>query len=420
MAQTAPDATSVKVAELLGDWKQLKTRRIHAEAEVALCVPDHPWRRRIEKLTREHPRFEEKYERQLARQQRLAEHEKCVDRVMRKSEEVQRRVRYALALDCEMVQTVGDDMALARVSCVDVQGHVVLDVLVLPCDPTFIEDCRTTITGLTKSDLVNKGVSLERARELFALVCCEETLLMGHALDHDLLALKFKHEFVVDTAHLYPVLNDNLLGPNLEALHSLDFLSNRVLRRGMDRESRGGVHDSVEDARNSLDLVKYCLLAGARISVDRPPPIARRGRNRRKALPGTMTGRNDFAKEAAAETFIAGTTEEEQRTQRFFAFELPSSVQVYGIAPAPGLEIERTSALPRAQQPSGIGAKAAPKITAPPSKPRFASAMNTDLYLDHLRTKEATKRVMQGNSRISKLLSKSSVSSKSKRSKLFR
>ncbi|GBG24388.1 Autophagy-related protein 18 [Hondaea fermentalgiana] len=112
-----------------------------------------------------------------------------------------------------MIETTGNDMALARVSVVNVQGRTVLDVFVLPCEPTYIVDCRTAITGLDKHDLVEKGVTVREAQRRFAGLCCPETVLMGHALDHDLLALGFRHDLVIDTSFLFPVLDAALAGP---------------------------------------------------------------------------------------------------------------------------------------------------------------------------------------------------------------
>ncbi len=89
-------------------------------------------------------------------------------------------------------------------------------------------------------------------------------MLIGHSLDSDLKALRFKHDLVIDTAHLFRVLearsapSSELAGdPFAPAplrglrLHSLEYLSSRLLATGTDRDARGGVHDSVEDARKT-------------------------------------------------------------------------------------------------------------------------------------------------------------------------
>lgn len=57
-------------------------------------------------------------------------------------------VERVLAMDCEMIETTEDSMALARVSAVNLLGETVIDILVLPCHWSFVEDCRTFITGI--------------------------------------------------------------------------------------------------------------------------------------------------------------------------------------------------------------------------------------------------------------------------------
>jgi hypothetical protein len=252
-----------RLQALAASWETARARRVHAAAELALSEPGGRLRGALLAATRKHPRWAEAYERGLRRLPALREHERCAKGVGPALEslgalrpEIQARVRLALAVDCEMVETAADSMALARISACDVTGEVVLDELVMPCeDPSFIEDTRQAITGIEKADLVARGIPLEAARTKLAMLCSEDTVLIGHSLDSDLKALGFKHDLVIDTAHLFRVLEarsaplGELAGdpfapapPGGLRLHSLEYLSTRVLATGTDRDARGGVH----------------------------------------------------------------------------------------------------------------------------------------------------------------------------------
>jgi len=341
------------VQEALKSWELAIQKRQHAEAELSLCDPRDPVRAELLRLTREHNLFKDKYEDQLGALEYVTDHPaafKGDDLDQRMIEEQEKRC-LALAFDCEMVETASDDMALARVSAVNVKGETVIDTLVLPCDPTFIVDCRTAITGLSKRELIEKGVSLEEVRRQFASVCCKDTIIMGHALDHDLLALQFKHDVVLDTSFLYPVL-DARLEKEEERTHSLDHLTTRVLARAMDRAKRGGVHDSVEDAINSLDLVKYLVCAGKRIrrlnTIERPwhapplPPRARRFRERGTefGVAGSMQGRQVFASNSYAARISGKNETEIEFAEDYFSVHLISSLDVHDPGRRDRLEAE--------------------------------------------------------------------------------
>lgn len=81
-----------------------------------------------------------------------------------------------------------------------------------------------------------------------------KTILVGHSLNADLAALRLTHPFIVDTALLYP----HPRGPPLKS--SLKYLAQKYLGReiqtGDGSTGPGAGHDSIEDARACLDLVK--------------------------------------------------------------------------------------------------------------------------------------------------------------------
>lgn len=80
-------------------------------------------------------------------------------------------------------------------------------------------------------------MSFETARRIFASVVHSNTVLVGHALEHDIYALKLRHDKIIDTALLYPVID--ITGRiNEDLSHGLDYLTERVLKRQMDRGKR--------------------------------------------------------------------------------------------------------------------------------------------------------------------------------------
>lgn len=75
-----------------------------------------------------------------------------------------------------------------------------------------------------------------------------QTILVGHSLDSDLRALKLTHPFIVDSAIVFP----HVMGPPRK--NGLSWLSKKYLHREIQKGTTG--HDSAEDARAALDLVK--------------------------------------------------------------------------------------------------------------------------------------------------------------------
>lgn len=80
------------------------------------------------------------------------------------------------------------------------------------------------------------------------------TILLGHSLNSDLKALKITHPFIIDTAIIYP----HPRGPPLKS--SLKWLAqkylNREIQKGHGTTGPAAGHDSIEDARTCLDLLK--------------------------------------------------------------------------------------------------------------------------------------------------------------------
>jgi hypothetical protein len=96
--------------------------------------------------------------------------------------------------------------------------------------------------------------TLEDIQKKLLNILHPRTILIGHSLNSDLTALKLTHPFIIDTAVIYP----HPRGPPLKS--SLKWLAqkylNREIQKGHGTTGPGAGHDSIEDARTCLDLVK--------------------------------------------------------------------------------------------------------------------------------------------------------------------
>ncbi|GLI65955.1 hypothetical protein VaNZ11_009636 [Volvox africanus] len=129
-------------------------------------------------------------------------------------------------------------------------GAILMDELVVPELP--ILDYNTRYSGITAKMLEGCTTRLEDVRERFLSLVPSESLLVGHALENDLLALRTCHGRVLDTAILFP----HPKGPPFKS--SLKVLARRFLRRTIQEDS----HDSAVDARTALDLVMLKIKHG--------------------------------------------------------------------------------------------------------------------------------------------------------------
>ncbi|EFQ89963.1 hypothetical protein PTNB73_05592 [Pyrenophora teres f. teres] len=162
--------------------------------------------------------------------------------------------RHIISVDCEMCKAENDQLVLTRISLLNWDGSVALDKLVKP-DVT-IKDYLTQWSGITAAMLQHVTTTLaDIQKELLELIT-PRTILVGHSLNSDLNALKLTHPFLIDTGILYP----HPRGPPYK--QSLKWLAQKYLKREVQKGSAG--HDSVEDARTCLDLVKQKCEKGPR------------------------------------------------------------------------------------------------------------------------------------------------------------
>ena len=153
----------------------------------------------------------------------------------------------AIAIDCEMCETkdpatgVIDSKALCRISVVNAEkpDEVLLDTLVKPAWP--VSDHRSRINGIAHEHLENVQFTLEHAQAFMSALCSEETVIIGHAVHNDLIALRMEHHCNVDSAFLFSVRDE----PG--ATCSLRDLTMEIQKKEMPE-----THDSVNDARMSL------------------------------------------------------------------------------------------------------------------------------------------------------------------------
>ncbi|KAL3906821.1 MAG: hypothetical protein SGILL_009121 [Bacillariaceae sp.] len=176
----------------------------------------------------------------------------------------------AIAIDCEMCETqdplsgAKNHKALCRISVVnaDKPEEVLLDTLVKPQWP--VTDYRTRINGVTKEHLDPVEFTLRHAQAFMMALCSEETVVVGHAVHNDLVALHMDHDVVADSSYLYEASDST------SASVSLKDIVKKVLNSEMPK-----THDSVNDARKALECVLYWVDRDGKVeAVERTPKFS--------------------------------------------------------------------------------------------------------------------------------------------------
>ncbi|VDM73533.1 unnamed protein product [Strongylus vulgaris] len=88
---------------------------------------------------------------------------------------------------------------------VDEYGNEVVDCVFRP--EHELVDPNTRYSGLTAEDIASSGTTLSDVREILFEMINSETILIGHALENDLKALRIVHDNVIDTSVLFSYVN---------------------------------------------------------------------------------------------------------------------------------------------------------------------------------------------------------------------
>nr|XP_026690457.1 RNA exonuclease 1 homolog [Ciona intestinalis] len=153
------------------------------------------------------------------------------------------------SLDCEMCYTMVG-LELARVSVVDFTGKLVYDTFVVP--EGKILDYNTRWSGLHKSDFVGVKTTLRHVQAVFLSKFSSDSILIGHSLESDLVALRIIHNSVVDTSIVFP----HRLGPPYKrALRNLMSEHLGIVIQNAGDEG----HDCTEDAVACVKLMNWKL-----------------------------------------------------------------------------------------------------------------------------------------------------------------
>ncbi|TDH08773.1 hypothetical protein EPR50_G00101150 [Perca flavescens] len=158
------------------------------------------------------------------------------------------------ALDCEMCYTK-QGLELTRVTVIDSELKVIYDTFVKP--ESKVVDYNTRFSGVTEEDLESTTITLRDVQAVLLSMFSAESILIGHSLESDLLALKLIHSSVVDTAIVFP----HRLGlPYKRALRNL--MSDHLKRIIQDNVEG---HDSSEDASACMELMFWKIKEDAKV-----------------------------------------------------------------------------------------------------------------------------------------------------------
>uniref|UniRef100_A0A915Q5Y1 Exonuclease domain-containing protein n=1 Tax=Setaria digitata TaxID=48799 RepID=A0A915Q5Y1_9BILA len=156
------------------------------------------------------------------------------------------RSKKVYAFDCEMVYTAWGT-SLARISVVDVNDKLVMDVTVRP--DCKVRDCNTRFSGLKIDQIEGAEFDLEQTQKRFFELVNSETILIGHSLESDLKAMRLVHHRVVDTSVVFP----HRLGPPYK--RALKTIASEILQLIIQEDIDG--HDSKEDASTCMRLMLH-------------------------------------------------------------------------------------------------------------------------------------------------------------------
>ncbi|KAJ5426112.1 hypothetical protein N7465_001182 [Penicillium sp. CMV-2018d] len=172
--------------------------------------------------------------------------------------------RKAIVLDCEMIETTVCASELVFITAIDfLTGEVLINSYVTPNAP--VTNWLTPVSGITQEKMDtaiaegNVFVSNADARGALRKFLNRDTVLIGHALQHDLRTLSLIHGRIVDTA----VVTSEAVFPSVSAkttlprVWGLDTLAEELI--GIKTQGGEEGHNSLEDALASREILIWCL-----------------------------------------------------------------------------------------------------------------------------------------------------------------
>ncbi|KAG5368162.1 putative exonuclease [Yarrowia sp. C11] len=172
---------------------------------------------------------------------------------------IKKRGNTILGLDCEMCATANGPV-VTRATVVDYNGDTIYDKLVKPDEP--ITDYLTQWSGITKEMLGPVTTTLSDVQDDLIKLVKTQDILVGHSLESDLGVLKLRHPLVIDTSIVF----DHPRGATFKC--SLKWLATKYLKKSIQTGTAG--HDSSEDARTCIELIKEKLKRGPKFGVIGP------------------------------------------------------------------------------------------------------------------------------------------------------
>ena len=155
------------------------------------------------------------------------------------------------AIDCEMVETsVGSE--LVRISVVNEALECIYDTFVKPGSP--VVDYRTKYSGVSETTLEGVVTTLKDVHGMLTTLLPSNSILVGHSLENDFHAMRFRHPFVIDTSCIFTPLATPTAKPGLRKL------CRELLVVDIQNTDQG--HNSIEDATACMKLVQLKLERG--------------------------------------------------------------------------------------------------------------------------------------------------------------
>jgi DNA polymerase III epsilon subunit-like protein len=184
-----------------------------------------------------------------------------------------------IGLDCEMISTHDDPMALASVSIIKYDGTSSVYYVHYP--KSAIKSYKFEFSGITEKDIEEKGLPFELVQNYIKKELYGKRIV-GHGLDNDFNALKIKvpDSNIWDTTRIPHFMSnkrkevgknknnnpifENILNRNGNKIpmpRRLQHLAKEFLRRNIQQKTTAAGapkgHNAIEDAVASLDLYKW-------------------------------------------------------------------------------------------------------------------------------------------------------------------